>query len=103
MPVPFFNVLNGGVHSGNTMVFQEFMIAPTGATSMAHAVQIGSEVYQELSTVIKEKFGSAGDYHEIRMRSEGLVFGLTYEQRLGLETKEDLHLLLRRLARRWTC
>jgi len=59
MPVPFFNVLNGGVHSGNTMAFQEFMIAPVGATSMAEAVQIGAEVYQELKEVITRKFGKS--------------------------------------------
>ena len=60
MPVPFFNVLNGGVHSGNTMAFQEFMIAPVGADSITTAVRIGSEIYQELKIIIKEKFGSAG-------------------------------------------
>jgi len=59
MPVPFFNVLNGGVHSGNTMAFQECMIAPVGATSLAQAVQMGSEVYQELKKVVKDKFGGA--------------------------------------------
>ncbi|MCJ1404992.1 hypothetical protein MMC11_008218 [Xylographa trunciseda] len=59
MPVPFFNVLNGGVHSGNSMAFQEFMIAPVGATSITHAVQMGSEVYQELKSVVKKKYGGA--------------------------------------------
>jgi enolase len=57
--VPFFNVLNGGMHSGNTMARQEFMIAPLGATSMAHAVQMGAEVYQTLKSVIKTKFGAS--------------------------------------------
>lgn len=60
LPTPFFNVLNGGKHSGNTMAFQEFMIAPVGATSITHAVQIGSEVYQALKAIITQKFGSAG-------------------------------------------
>jgi enolase len=60
MPVPFFNVLNGGMHSGNTMAFQEFMIAPVGASSFADAVRIGAEVYSELKTVITEKFGKSG-------------------------------------------
>jgi enolase len=60
MPVPFFNVLNGGMHSGNTMAFQEFMIAPVGASSFADAVRIGAEVYSELKTVIAEKFGKSG-------------------------------------------
>jgi len=59
MPCPFFNVLNGGVHSGNTMAFQEMMIAPVGAQSLTEAVRMGSEVYQELKEVIKKKYGSA--------------------------------------------
>ena len=62
MPVPFFNVLNGGVHSGNLMAFQEFMIAPVGAQSLTDAVRIGSEVYQELKKVVKAKFGSSGEF-----------------------------------------
>lgn len=57
MPVPFFNVLNGGVHSGNTMAFQEFMVAPTGASSITQAVQSAAEVYQELKAIIVRKFG----------------------------------------------
>lgn len=60
MPVPFFNVLNGGMHSGNGIAFQEFMIAPVGASSMTEAVRMGSEVYQELKSVIKEKYGGSG-------------------------------------------
>ena len=60
MPVPFFNVLNGGVHSGNTMAFQEFMIAPVGASSFADAVRMGAEVYSELKGVVTEKFGKSG-------------------------------------------
>ncbi|KAF7560111.1 hypothetical protein G7046_g4049 [Stylonectria norvegica] len=57
MPVPFFNVLNGGVHSGNTMAFQEFMIAPVGATSMAEAVRMGAETYHHLKKVIDQDYG----------------------------------------------
>lgn len=60
MPVPFFNVLNGGMHSGNGIAFQEFMIAPVGASSMTEAVRMGSEVYQELKSVIKDKYGGSG-------------------------------------------
>lgn len=52
LPVPFLNVLNGGVHSDNTMAFQEVMIAPTGATSFEQAVQIAAEVYQALKNII---------------------------------------------------
>ncbi|BCR90920.1 enolase [Aspergillus chevalieri] len=59
MPVPFFNVLNGGVHSGNKLAFQETMIAPVGATSITEAVRMGSEVYQQLKKIIVKKFGPA--------------------------------------------
>lgn len=41
------------------MAFQEFMIAPVGATSMCHAIQIGAEVYQTLKKVVKSKFGAS--------------------------------------------
>lgn len=55
-------MLNGGVHSGNQMAFQETMIAPTGASSMEEAVRMGSEVYQALKKVITSKFGQSGLY-----------------------------------------
>lgn len=60
MPVPFFNVLNGGVHSGNTMAFQEIMIAPVGANSFDEAIRMGSEVYQRLKKVVAAKYGPQG-------------------------------------------
>lgn len=71
MPVPFFNVLNGGVHSGNLMAFQEMMIAPVGANSLTHAVQMGANVYQELKSAVKEKYGSSGKHNPVRY--DGLV------------------------------
>jgi enolase len=48
LPVPHFNVLNGGMHAPNELDFQEFMIAPIGAPSMAEAVRAGAEVYSAL-------------------------------------------------------
>jgi len=48
LPVPHFNVLNGGVHAPNALDFQEFMVAPLGARSMAEAVRAGAEVYAAL-------------------------------------------------------
>ena len=60
MPVPFLNVLNGGVHSGNTMAFQEIMLAPVGATSFEQAMRMGSEVYSRLKKVISDRYGAPG-------------------------------------------
>ena len=57
LPVPAFNVINGGSHAGNKLAMQEFMILPTGASSFAEAMQMGSEVYHTLKAVIKAKYG----------------------------------------------
>ena len=57
LPVPAFNVINGGSHAGNKLAFQEFMILPTGAKSFSEAMQIGAEVYHNLKSVIKKKYG----------------------------------------------
>jgi len=57
MPVPSFNVINGGSHAGNRLACQEFMILPVGATSFREAMNIGAEVYHNLKSVIKKKYG----------------------------------------------
>lgn len=44
LPTPAFNVINGGSHAGNKLAMQEFMILPTGASSFAEAMKMGSEV-----------------------------------------------------------
>jgi len=55
LPVPMFNVLNGGAHADNSVDFQEFMIAPVGATSVFQAIRMGSETYQALKSILKKK------------------------------------------------
>lgn len=60
VPVPHFNVLNGGAHAANALDFQEFMIAPVAATSMADAVRIGADVYHALAALVRDRFGSLG-------------------------------------------
>ncbi|XP_028714285.1 alpha-enolase isoform X4 [Peromyscus leucopus] len=57
LPVPAFNVINGGSHAGNKLAMQEFMILPVGASSFREAMRIGAEVYHNLKNVIKEKYG----------------------------------------------
>lgn len=59
LPVPAFNVLNGGSHAGNGLAMQEFMVLPTGAETFKEAMQIGVEIYHKLKDVIKEKYGKA--------------------------------------------
>merc|ERR1719394_751066 len=57
LPVPAFNVINGGSHAGNRLAMQEFMLLPTGASSFTEAMKMGSEVYHHLKSVIKGKYG----------------------------------------------
>jgi enolase len=59
LPVPFFNVINGGKHAGNQLDFQEFMIAPIGARSFREAIQMGAEVYQALKTQLQKTYGKS--------------------------------------------
>ena len=57
MPVPSFNVINGGAHTGNGLAFQEFMVMPTGAPTFSEAMRIGCEIYHALKTVTKKRYG----------------------------------------------
>ncbi|KAH9329876.1 hypothetical protein KI387_001984, partial [Taxus chinensis] len=57
LPVPAFNLINGGKHAGNKLAFQELMILPIGASSFSEAMQMGCETYHHLKAVIKEKYG----------------------------------------------
>ena len=61
LPVPFFNILNGGAHANwQATDFQEFMIAPVGAPSFREALRWGTEVYHTLKHVVKERGLSTG-------------------------------------------
>jgi len=57
LPVPCFNVINGGSHAGNKLAFQEYFIIPVGAATFKEAMQIGCECYHTLKGIIKKQFG----------------------------------------------
>ncbi|KAL1241181.1 Enolase [Trichinella pseudospiralis] len=57
MPVPAFNVINGGSHAGNKLAMQEFMLLPIGASNFKEAMRMGSEVYHHLKNCIKARYG----------------------------------------------
>lgn len=54
--MPHFNIVNGGAHAPNSLDFQEFMLAPLGASSMAEAVRAGAQIY----TTLKKLLAAAG-------------------------------------------
>ena len=55
LPVPFMNVINGGVHADNQLYIQEFMIVPLGAPSFKEALRFGAETFHNLKKILKEK------------------------------------------------
>ncbi|MDO5720691.1 MAG: phosphopyruvate hydratase [Actinomycetaceae bacterium] len=60
LPVPCFNVLNGGAHAPNPLDFQEFMISPLGAPNFAEAMRAGAEVYAKLKSLLAAGGHSTG-------------------------------------------
>lgn len=57
IPVPLFNLINGGKHASGDLEIQEFIIMPVGAQSMSHALQIATEVTFELRDLVVAKYG----------------------------------------------
>jgi len=55
LPVPMMNIINGGSHSDAPIAFQEFMIMPVKATSFAHAMQMGTEIFHNLKKVLHDR------------------------------------------------
>ncbi|HMK97065.1 MAG TPA: phosphopyruvate hydratase [Acidimicrobiales bacterium] len=60
LPVPHFNVVNGGAHAQNELEFQEFMLAPLGAVNFAEALRAGAEIYQTLRGILHSRKHSTG-------------------------------------------
>jgi len=60
LPVPMFNIVNGGAHADSNVDIQEFMIAPIGATTFAEALRWGAETYHALKSVLKTKGYATG-------------------------------------------
>uniref|UniRef100_A0A453JHS1 phosphopyruvate hydratase n=1 Tax=Aegilops tauschii subsp. strangulata TaxID=200361 RepID=A0A453JHS1_AEGTS len=95
LPVPAFNVINGGSHAGNKLAMQEFMILPTGATSFKEAMKMGVEVYHNLKSVIKKKYGQdatnvgdeGGFAPNIQENKEGLELLKTAIEKAGYTGK----------------
>ena len=54
LPVPMFNILNGGRHASDSVDIQEFMVVPVGSTTFTKALQAGSEIYHELRTLLRD-------------------------------------------------
>lgn len=100
LPVPMFNVLNGGVHADNSVDLQEFMIAPVGAGSFREALRMGAEIYHALKSTLKEKgyataVGDEGGFApNLGANVEAVELILAAVERAGLRPGVDVALAL---------
>ncbi len=100
LPVPMFNVVNGGVHADNNVDMQEFMIAPVGASSFQEAVRMGVETYQALKSVLKKKgystaVGDEGGFApHLRSNDEAIEVILLAFDKAGLAAERDIVIAL---------
>jgi enolase len=98
LPVPAFNIINGGSHAGNKLAMQEFMILPVGASSFKEAMKMGVEVYHNLKSVIKAKYGQdacnvgdeGGFAPNIQSNKEGLELCVQAIEKAGYTGKVKL-------------
>lgn len=58
LPTPMFNIINGGKHAGGDLKIQECMIVPAGSESFAECLRAASEIYAELKSILKQKYGA---------------------------------------------
>ncbi|PSB18626.1 phosphopyruvate hydratase [filamentous cyanobacterium CCP2] len=100
LPVPCFNILNGGAHADNSVDFQEFMIAPVGAPTFSEALRMGAEVYHALKSILKKKGYSTGIGDEggfapnLKANVEAIELILEGIQAAGFEPGEEISIAL---------
>jgi enolase len=100
LPVPMMNIINGGEHADNPIDFQEFMIMPVGAPSLAEAVRWGSEVFHTLKKGLHEKglatgVGDEGGFApNIASTRDALDFVMQSIEKAGFKPGVDMVLAL---------
>ena len=100
LPVPMFNVINGGMHADNNIDFQEFMIMPLGAASYSEALQWGVDVYHSLKAVLNDRgmsttVGDEGGFApNLSSNEEALQILLEAIEQSGLTPGDDISLAL---------
>ena len=97
IPVPLFNIFNGGKHADTNLDFQEFLIIPK-KNSAAEMVRMGAEIFHELAKVLKESgydtdTGAEGGYApDLDSSIEAIEFILAAAIRAGYKPGDDLRL-----------
>jgi enolase len=100
LPVPCFNILNGGKHASDSTDFQEFMVAPVGAETFAEALRAGAEVFWALRSILHEEGHSTGQGDEggfapsLKTNEAAVEIILRAIERAGYRPGEDVALAL---------
>lgn len=100
LPVPMFNILNGGKHAHNSTDIQEFMVVPAGASSFSEALRMGAEVYYALRGLLRERglstnVGDEGGFApSLPSNRDALELVLSAIQRAGYRPGEDCFIAL---------
>lgn len=100
LPVPMMNIINGGEHADNPIDFQEFMVMPVGAESIAEAVRMGAEVFHTLKKELHSQghntnVGDEGGFApNIGSAPDALDFIMASIEKAGFKPGEDMHLAL---------
>lgn len=100
LPVPMMNVMNGGKHGDNNVDFQEMMIMPTGAHSVAEAIKMAAEIFHTLKKVLSKKgysttVGDEGGFSpNVKSNEEAIESILEAIEKAGYRPGSDVHIAL---------
>jgi enolase len=100
LPVPMMNIINGGEHADNPIDFQEFMVMPVGASSLAEAVRWGAEIFHTLKKGLHEKglataVGDEGGFApNLASTRAALDFVMESIEKAGFKPGTDIQLAL---------
>ena len=100
LPMPMMNILNGGSHADNSVDFQEFMIAPFGASTFSEALQMGTEIFHHLKSELKSKglatsVGDEGGFApDLNSNTEAIEFIISSITKAGFKPGKDILIAL---------
>tara|TARA_B100001142_G_scaffold330383_1_gene398859 strand:- start:1651 stop:2931 length:1281 start_codon:yes stop_codon:yes gene_type:complete len=100
LPVPMMNILNGGEHADNSIDFQEFMVVPVGAETFSEALRMGTEIFHNLKSLLKEKkfstnVGDEGGFApNIGSNEEALEIVMESIHKAGYVSGEDVFIAM---------
>jgi enolase len=100
LPIPMMNILNGGSHADNNVDIQEFMVFPIGAESFSQALQMGTEIFHNLKSVLKTKglntaVGDEGGFApNLKSNEEAIDVILEATDKAGYKAGEEIFIAL---------